>query len=69
MRIVLDTARCQGHGRCYDLAPGLFDADDEGRAVVLPPGGEVAAADEAIAARAVRTCPEGALAVEGPAGG
>jgi ferredoxin len=35
VRIVLDTERCTGHGRCYSLAPHLFDADDEGHSVVL----------------------------------
>jgi ferredoxin len=29
MKIVLDIERCQGHGRCYDLARELFDVDDE----------------------------------------
>jgi ferredoxin len=35
VRIVLDTERCTGHGRCYSLAPNLFDSDDEGHSVVL----------------------------------
>lgn len=35
MKIHLDTAKCQGHGRCYSLAPELFDCDDLGTAVVL----------------------------------
>lgn len=63
MKLVLDADRCQGHGRCYDLAPELFDADDEGHAVVLPPGGEVGA-DHGAAARAVRSCPERALTLD-----
>lgn len=65
MKLVLDADRCQGHGRCYDLAPELFDADDEGHAVVLAPGGEVGAGHEDAAARAVRNCPERALALDG----
>jgi ferredoxin len=64
MKILLDTERCQGHGRCYDLAPELFDADDEGYAVLRTPDGHVAAADEPQAALAVRSCPERALTLE-----
>ena len=28
MKVRIDHERCQGHGRCYDLSPGLF-GDDE----------------------------------------
>jgi ferredoxin len=38
MKIQLDTAKCQGHGRCYSLAPELFDCDDLGTAVVVVTG-------------------------------
>jgi len=60
MRVSVDAAACLGHGRCYDVAPGLFEDDDEGYSVVkgdgtVPPG-------EAPAARlAVRLCPERAV--------
>ena len=59
MRIVLDEQRCQGHGRCYSLAPDLFDADERGHCVLLAeivPEGR-----EAAAARGVDNCPELAL--------
>ena len=32
MKVQINPELCQGHGRCYDLAPGLFGADDEGYA-------------------------------------
>ena len=35
MRITLDGARCQGHGRCYTVAPDLFTYDDDGQAVLI----------------------------------
>ena len=35
MRLHLDAAKCQGHNRCYSLAPELFDVDDYGQAVLL----------------------------------
>jgi ferredoxin len=34
MRIVFDRDACQGHNRCYLLAPELFDVDDDGYAVL-----------------------------------
>jgi ferredoxin len=30
MKVHVDPSRCQGHGRCYDLAPQFFTSDDEG---------------------------------------
>ena len=30
MRIRIDSERCEGHGRCYSLAPALVEADDLG---------------------------------------
>lgn len=29
-QIVIDAARCSGHGRCYTLAPDAVDSDVEG---------------------------------------
>jgi ferredoxin len=34
VRIEIDPERCTGHGRCYSLAPEVFEADDEGFSVV-----------------------------------
>jgi ferredoxin len=64
MRIVYDRATCQGHGRCYSLAPELFDSDDEGYAVVLGDG-EVPAELEGKARLAADNCPEYAIRIEG----
>ena len=63
MRITLDLEKCQGHGRCYGLAPDLFDADDEGYAVVLVTG-ELADDQIANAQLAADNCPEYAITVE-----
>lgn len=63
MRILLDTEKCQGHGRCYTLAPAVFDADDVGHCLLLvdevPEEHQVAARD------GVENCPEQALTIEG----
>jgi ferredoxin len=66
VRIVVDHERCQGHGRCYDLAPELFGADDDGHVTLLVAGGQVPddADAEAHAVLAVRNCPERALSLE-----
>jgi ferredoxin len=53
---------CTGHGRCYALAPGIFDEDDEGFGV-LRSNGEVATELEGEAQEAVRGCPEQAIQV------
>ena len=71
MRIQLDSSKCQGHGRCYSLAPELFESDDEGYSVLL--GGEkngdittrdVPADLERPARLAVDKCPEFAITFE-----
>jgi ferredoxin len=61
VKVRLDPARCTGHGRCYTLAPNVFDADEEGRCVVRAE--EVRPAHEREARAAVINCPEDALAI------
>ena len=63
MHIVYDREKCQGHGRCYALAPELFDADDEGYSVVLA-SGELTPEQVAQAQLAADNCPEYAITVE-----
>lgn len=60
MKVQIDPGRCQGHGRCYDLAPDLFGEDDEGYGTVLGDGA-VPAGREDDARRAVANCPERAI--------
>lgn len=38
MRVTIDTETCTGHGRCYALAPELFDCDDSGFGEVVVTG-------------------------------
>ena len=63
MRVVIDTERCTGHGRCYTLAPHLFDADDRGFGLA-PGDGTVAPEWEKEAHSAVGNCPEQAITIE-----
>lgn len=63
MNVHIDPDKCQGHGRCYDLAPQFFEADDEGygsekNGGVIPPG------QEHEAQVAAMNCPEMAIDVE-----
>ena len=66
VKVQINSELCQGHGRCYDLAPDLFGADDEGYGKVLgdglvPPGAERQAR------LAESNCPERAVEVEADA--
>ena len=64
MRVQLDTDKCQGHNRCYALAPELFDVDDYGTAVLLVEG-EIPSELEDKARLAAANCPEYAITIEG----
>jgi ferredoxin len=60
VKVQIDPGRCQGHGRCYDLSPGLFGDDDEGYGTVLGDG-TVPPDQERAARLAVANCPEHAI--------
>lgn len=58
-RVSVDADLCTGHGRCYSLAPGVFDADELGHAVVLVE--DVSGELEAQAVVGEQNCPEAAI--------
>lgn len=60
MKVQIDPKRCQGHGRCYDLAPDLFGDDEEGYGQVLGDG-VVPPDSRPDALLAVSNCPERAI--------
>jgi ferredoxin len=62
MRVVVDTERCQGHNRCYALAPELFDVDDYGTAMAVGDGTVTPELEEK-ARLAVANCPEYAISI------
>jgi ferredoxin len=62
VKLQIDPELCQGHGRCYDLAPDLFGDDDEGFGKVLGDG-VVPLEKEREARLAVANCPERAIVV------
>jgi ferredoxin len=62
MYVTIDRERCTGHGRCYALAPGIFDADADGYGMVVDDGVLDASAVQRVR-RAEATCPERAIAL------
>ena len=60
MKVHVDSEKCQGHNRCYVLAPGMFKVDEYGYA--SPRGdGTVKPDDMEKAKLAVLNCPEKAI--------
>ena len=62
MKIIFDSEACTGHGRCYALAPEVYDADDDGHCVVRHHG-DIPAHLEAKATAGATNCPEDALTI------
>lgn len=60
-RIAIDRDACVGHGRCYAVAPEIFEPDDEGYSVVVGDADDDELREELD--KAVRNCPEHAVLV------
>jgi ferredoxin len=60
VKVQINPELCQGHGRCYDIAPDLFGDDDEGYGLVLGDG-IISQETEHDARLAVLNCPEQAI--------
>ena len=61
-RVQVDDSACSGHGRCYELAPEVFDEDEGGYCVLRHE-----MIDEALVAKArsgEANCPERAIRVD-----
>jgi len=62
MKVRVDSQKCVGHGRCYEIAPDVFLDDERGHCRIerdeVPPG------QEAAARRAEANCPEGAIEID-----
>lgn len=63
MRVRVIPEQCQGHSRCYALAPELFDVDEYGQATAVGDG-TVPPELEEKARLAAGNCPELAIVVE-----
>ena len=62
LKVRVDRERCQGHARCFALAPELFELDELGNGRERGDG-TVAAGLEAKAGLAQANCPELAIDV------
>lgn len=60
MRFRVDVATCEGHGRCYALAPTLVEVDEFGTSSVIGDG-SVAPDDEELVRLIAANCPEFAI--------
>ncbi len=57
--VSVDADRCVGHGRCYTLAPNVFDADEVGHAILRVE--DVSGELERHAVTGEQNCPEQAI--------
>jgi len=64
VKVSIDAELCQGHGRCFSLAPSIFGFDDMGNGVVLGDG-TLSEDTVALARLAQANCPEHAIMIEG----
>lgn len=65
LTVTVDPGLCQGHGRCFDSCPEVFEPDVEGYATVrdVEVGVDSPLAEQVH--RAVAGCPERAIQVAG----
>ncbi len=66
-RLTIDADKCQGHGRCYAVAPDLLSDDEQG--FVAQGGTTFDVPDDLLgqAEEAVDACPEMAISWASPA--
>jgi len=59
VKVRVDSAVCVGHGRCYVLAPKIYEDDDRGHCIVRMP--DIPPELEAKACLGAENCPEHAI--------
>ena len=62
MKVRVDSDACVGHGRCYMLAPDIFDEDERGHCKVM--NENISSELEKQARMGEANCPEGAIEIE-----
>jgi ferredoxin len=60
-KVRVDSEKCQGHNRCYAMAPGMFKVDEYGYATPRGDGALPTQEQVDLAERAVENCPERAI--------
>jgi ferredoxin len=61
MRVAVDPGKCEGHARCWEICPEVFELDDEGHSFISNP--DVPAGLEEKVREAEANCPERAITV------
>jgi ferredoxin len=61
MKISINYELCNGHGRCYTLAPELFGSNEEGQGEVCSPAALLSPESIRKAEIAISSCPEEAI--------
>jgi len=61
VKVRIDTEACTGHGRCYTLAPEIFDSDDFGYGAVINEDVPVELHEKALIG--LLNCPEQAVSI------
>jgi ferredoxin len=61
VKVIVNPVVCEGHGRCYELAPDIYKEDERGHCSIE--NEEVPPDLEEIAGLAARSCPEKAITV------
>jgi ferredoxin len=61
MKVAVDSAKCEGHARCWEICPEVFELDNEGHSVISNP--DVPAGLEDKVREAEANCPERAITV------
>ncbi|MDV7353498.1 ferredoxin [Rhodococcus oxybenzonivorans] len=61
MKLRIDGGLCTGHGRCYSIAPDVYEPDDEGFSDNRDVEREVRQGQEESARLGASSCPEAAI--------
>jgi ferredoxin len=62
VKIVVDSARCTGHGRCHAVAAAVYQLDEDGFSTA---GGQTVGPElREDAQRGANACPEAAISIE-----
>lgn len=61
MKVLINQSGCVGHARCNNVAPALYPLDDNG--YIASRGFSVPIAQEGLAKRGARACPERVIEV------
>ncbi|MDX1382341.1 MAG: ferredoxin [Thermoanaerobaculia bacterium] len=63
MKVIVDHSLCEGHARCMETAPEVFEVRDDDRSYVRLD--DVPASLRAKVERAASVCPRAAITIEG----